>query len=163
LRGTARPKRTTRKDLVLKARAGEFEAERSLEEALDCAFQYVPPEEDLRKMPTDCRRFSYLAQCCDACHDYCQLERFALLSGEVVSVCCWISEAIRPWHHQKLRQEWLQEHMATAGGRKFLATTWLSLFPFDQATLFALEAWNEAAPEGEKVDYITTMLAAEES
>lgn len=46
------PKHTTRKDLVLKARAGEFEGERLLEDAADCAFEYVPPEEDLRKMPT---------------------------------------------------------------------------------------------------------------
>lgn len=78
-------------------------------------------------------------------------------------VCCQVSKAIRPWHHQKLRQEWLQERMSTAQGRKFLATTWLSLFPFDQATMFALQAWNEAAPEGEKVDYISTVLAAEEA
>lgn len=162
MKAAAMPQRTTRRELVLKARAGEFDAERLLEDARDCAFEYVPPEEDLRKMPTDCHRFSYLAQCCDVCHDYYQLQRFTLLNGEPVLVCSPISEAIRPWHHQKLRQEWLQEHMATAEGRKFLATTWLSLFP-NEVVMFALQAWNEAAPEGEKVDYISTVLAAEKS
>jgi len=155
-------KRTSRKDMVLRARASEFESERLLEQALDCAIRYVPPEEDLREIPTDCHRFSYLAQCCDACHDCYQLERFKLLNGEAVVVCCAISQAIRPSYHERLRRSWLEEHMGTAEGRRFLATTWLNLFPWDEATMFALQAWNEAAPEGEKVDYISTVLAAEE-
>jgi hypothetical protein len=50
--------------------------------------------------------------------------------------------------------------MSTADGRTFLATTWISLF-HDERVMFALQAWNEAAPEGEKVDFISTLQETE--
>ncbi len=67
---------------------------------------------------------------------------------------------IRPAYHAEWDRLWLSEHMGTADGRRFLARTWLSIF-YDEPVMFALQAWNETAPEGEKVDFITTLLEEE--
>jgi hypothetical protein len=153
-------RRVNRKQLVLKEKSEEFENEHPLADAVDCAFEYVPPEDDLREMPRDCRRYAHLAQCCETCHECNQLTQITLLNGEVIRVCCPMSKAIRPAYHAEQRRLWLVEHMSTAEGRSFLATTWLSLFPSEEV-MFALQAWNETAPDGEKVDFISTLQEGE--
>jgi hypothetical protein len=83
-----------------------------------------------------------------------------LLNGEVVRVCCAIDRAIRPAYYAERDRRLLTERMSTADGRRFLATTWLSMFD-DEQVIVALQAWNETAPEGERVDFITTLLKKE--
>jgi hypothetical protein len=67
----------------------------------------------------------------------------------------------RSARHEGLRHARLEKDMSTAEGRRFLATNWLSLFPFDDITMFALQARNETAPEGEKVEFISTLQEEE--
>jgi len=152
----------TRQQLILRERAEEFEYEQRMHDnplgQRTCRYDMYQQQEE--EAACDCRRYAHLAQCCEFCHEYYPPTKVTLLNGEVVHVCCAIDRAIRPAFHAERERLWLAEQMSTAHGRSFLATTWLSIF-YDEPAMFALQAWNETAPEGEKVDFISTLLKRE--
>jgi hypothetical protein len=155
-------KRTTRKKLVLQERAAEFDYEERMRDNPlgQRGGGYDMYQQQEEEAECDCRRYAHPAQCCEICHEYHPLRKLTLLNGEVIRACAPIDRAIRPAYHAERGRLWLAEHMSTADGRRFLATTGLSFF-YDERVMFALQAWNETAPEGEKVDFNSTLLEEE--
>jgi hypothetical protein len=143
----------TRRQLGLREKAGEFEPERcrvynplrlrsgryNLPE--DQACEYADHYGFPRSNPLyDCWRYARLSECCDSCHEYHDPGDVTLPNGEAVHLCCSIDRAIRPAYHARLRAARVEKDRSTADGHRFLATTWVSPFPFDDVTLFAWDA-----------------------